>query len=242
MKELISSLDLLRSSCSSDIKEYAHSCHPSLSLFWSYDHLFSTPSPSVSLSTYTCHHSWFFQNLFKITSSFIFDLTLPKAFISIPPWAPTIMVLFRLYCTTNCIISINLKLFDHHTWSSSSVCLEFYPYNSWTEWGPPFINLTSFSVSTLIRSLFLWGPTQFPWPIIVFIDISSHVPSTQVLSYPLKLCFWQNPSTGWKYLCSWSEVASEQLTVTEERHPTPVLLPGKSHGWRSLVGCSPWGR
>ena len=25
-------------------------------------------------------------------------------------------------------------------------------------------------------------------------------------------------------------------------HPTSVLLPGKSHGWRSLVGCSSWGR
>ena len=24
--------------------------------------------------------------------------------------------------------------------------------------------------------------------------------------------------------------------------PTPVLLPRKSHGWRSLEGCSPWGR
>ena len=24
--------------------------------------------------------------------------------------------------------------------------------------------------------------------------------------------------------------------------PTPAFLPGKSHGWRSLVGCSPWGR
>ena len=24
-------------------------------------------------------------------------------------------------------------------------------------------------------------------------------------------------------------------------HPTPVLLPGKSHGRQSLVGCSPWG-
>ena len=24
-------------------------------------------------------------------------------------------------------------------------------------------------------------------------------------------------------------------------HPTPVLLPGESHGQRSLVGCSPWG-
>ena len=23
--------------------------------------------------------------------------------------------------------------------------------------------------------------------------------------------------------------------------PTPVLLPGRSHGRRSLVGCSPWG-
>ena len=26
-----------------------------------------------------------------------------------------------------------------------------------------------------------------------------------------------------------------------QRHPTPVLLPGKSHARRSLVGCSPWG-
>ena len=25
-------------------------------------------------------------------------------------------------------------------------------------------------------------------------------------------------------------------------HPTPVLLPGKSHGQRSLIGYSPWGR
>ena len=24
-------------------------------------------------------------------------------------------------------------------------------------------------------------------------------------------------------------------------HPTAVLLPGKSHGWRSLEGCSLWG-
>ena len=24
-------------------------------------------------------------------------------------------------------------------------------------------------------------------------------------------------------------------------HPTPVLLPGKSHGQRSLIGYSPWG-
>ena len=26
-----------------------------------------------------------------------------------------------------------------------------------------------------------------------------------------------------------------------QQQVTPVLLPRKSHGWRSLVGCSPWG-
>ena len=30
--------------------------------------------------------------------------------------------------------------------------------------------------------------------------------------------------------------------VDRQWHPAPVLLPGKSHGWRSLEGCSPWGR
>jgi len=24
--------------------------------------------------------------------------------------------------------------------------------------------------------------------------------------------------------------------------PTPVFLPGKSHGWRNLAGSGPWGR
>ena len=31
------------------------------------------------------------------------------------------------------------------------------------------------------------------------------------------------------------------LTRRRQWHPTPVLLPGKSHGQRSLVGCSSWG-
>ena len=32
------------------------------------------------------------------------------------------------------------------------------------------------------------------------------------------------------------------MTRRRQWHPTPVLLPGKSHGRRSLVGCRPWGR
>ena len=32
-----------------------------------------------------------------------------------------------------------------------------------------------------------------------------------------------------------------KLVLGRQWHPIPVLLPGKSHGRRSLVGCSPWG-
>ena len=32
------------------------------------------------------------------------------------------------------------------------------------------------------------------------------------------------------------------LSVSSRRQPTPVFMPGKSHGPRSLVGYSPWGR
>ena len=34
----------------------------------------------------------------------------------------------------------------------------------------------------------------------------------------------------------------EGLFWRRQWHPTPVLLLGKSNGWRSWVGCSPWGR
>ena len=43
----------------------------------------------------------------------------------------------------------------------------------------------------------------------------------------------QAPQPGaWLYLV---------LFQRRQWHPTPVLLPGKCHGRRSLVGCSPWG-
>ena len=45
-------------------------------------------------------------------------------------------------------------------------------------------------------------------------------------------------------VCHKNEMITRCVTRIWRRqwHPTPVLLPGKSHGWRSLVGCSPWGR
>ena len=43
-----------------------------------------------------------------------------------------------------------------------------------------------------------------------------------------------NTASEWKLL-------SHVWLFATPWHPTPVLLPGKSHGRRSLVGCSPWG-
>ena len=44
--------------------------------------------------------------------------------------------------------------------------------------------------------------------------------------------------------CEHTGIFIESLDPFRRRQwqPTPVLLPGKSHGQRSLVGCSPWGR
>ena len=40
----------------------------------------------------------------------------------------------------------------------------------------------------------------------------------------------------------WEKGICQGCIRRRQWHSTPVLLPGKSHGWRSLVGCSPWGR
>ena len=59
----------------------------------------------------------------------------------------------------------------------------------------------------------------------------------------------QNYIFWWSNLSILSFVASAfgvSIPSSDNRrghwHPTPVLSPGKSHGWRNLVGCSPWGR
>ena len=44
-------------------------------------------------------------------------------------------------------------------------------------------------------------------------------------------------------LTRWPKYWSSSFSIRRRRwHPTPVLLPGKSHGQRSLVGCGPWDR
>ena len=41
---------------------------------------------------------------------------------------------------------------------------------------------------------------------------------------------------------TWFKPWVGKISWRRKWQPTPVFLPGKSHGWRSLVGYSPWGR
>ena len=45
---------------------------------------------------------------------------------------------------------------------------------------------------------------------------------------------------GWGLFAQISLGETALYTRRRQWHPTPVLLAGRSHGWKSLEGCSPW--
>ena len=87
--------------------------------------------------------------------------------------------------------------------------------------------------------------------------VSVHLQQLVQCSSPTYICLFESNQSFWLHFKfksyfkkSWIqifEIFSDYLfiysSVYQRRqwHPTPVILPGKSHGWRSLVGCSPWG-
>ena len=80
---------------------------------------------------------------------------------------------------------------------------------------------------------------------ICFICSSAHmsVPISQVIP-PMHFPCWCACVCS-LHLCLYFCFVNRFICTIFQRqqwHPTPVLLPGQSHGWRSLVGCSPWGR
>jgi len=48
----------------------------------------------------------------------------------------------------------------------------------------------------------------------------------------------KNPPAMWE---TWVQSLSWEEPLRRDRLPTPVFLPGESHGQRSLVGYSSWG-
>ena len=63
------------------------------------------------------------------------------------------------------------------------------------------------------------------------------------------VCLSRFPSEGWQHFFYWKELGAIiiqwhlpglYLLESSPLCPTPVLVPGRSHGRRSLVGCGPW--
>ena len=92
---------------------------------------------------------------------------------------------------------------------------------------------------------------------LIFPPLALSVPGTQSMDekhwhHLGKEESWASPQTYSFRIYSWTKSPGNLHAHWIEKHcsrgwrrqwhPTPVLLPRKSHGRRSLVGCSPWGR
>ena len=71
---------------------------------------------------------------------------------------------------------------------------------------------------------------------------------TPLITSVVKIPRFFHSLLNWLTLSVWALSAPLALKSTytskfqrRQWQPILVLLPGKSHGWRSLVGCSPWG-
>ena len=71
--------------------------------------------------------------------------------------------------------------------------------------------------------------------------LPSSFPLFSLLIFPTGLCLFLPSFISSN---SWANIYCDPCLNSRRRrwHPTPVLLPGKFHGQRSLVGRSPWGR
>ena len=86
-------------------------------------------------------------------------------------------------------------------------------------------------------------------PTAIFLDLlTNRIAMMLTLLHSPKKTFTMGMSwlTGalWRLYWTWESFPYYVLSLSRRRQwqPTPVLLPGKSHGRRNLVGCSPWGR
>ena len=82
-------------------------------------------------------------------------------------------------------------------------------------------------------------PSVFPFHLIYRLIITRITlcssPSLPLISPTRRWAHWRVASSLSIFVCILTPVRRRQW------HPTPVLLPGKSHGRSSLEGCSPWG-
>ena len=103
--------------------------------------------------------------------------------------------------------------------------------------------MTSLSLFTSMHWRRKWQPTPVflpgesqEWGSLVGCHLWGHTESdmTEVTSSSSRS---SSHHIGASIIYHWLELVFQR----RQWQPTPVLLPGKCHGRRSLVGCSPWG-
>ena len=106
---------------------------------------------------------------------------------------------------------------------SSAMSNSFRPHGLYSPWNSPGQNTFP-------------SPGDLPNP-----QLESRSPALQVDSLPAKpqgKPWGSNPRSATYKVFG---LVSCKPSWRRQWHLIPVLLPGKSRGWRSLVGCSPWG-
>ena len=97
------------------------------------------------------------------------------------------------------------------------------------------------SYHPLYRSSFVYWPSSFCSSIIRWKRLGQAedimMPNFGVIMAP------HSSTLAWKIPWTEEPVRPQSMGSLWRRqwHPTPVFLPGKSHGQRSLLGYSPWG-
>ena len=95
-------------------------------------------------------------------------------------------------------------------------------------------------MSTDWRLHYLWKP-QIWWKFPKYVNGTLSGISTSI-SHPVIIFDIKKTNYKLSYIIQYSvNYMVGKIPWRRKWHPTPVLLPGKSHGWRSLVGYSPWG-
>ena len=83
------------------------------------------------------------------------------------------------------------------------------------------------------------------WTVVLSVLVYRHVNIHMLLGIDVGGEFWDWLKTVGLSFWETAEVLyTVVVTIWQRSHwwPTPVLLNEKSHGRRSLIGCSPWGR
>ena len=123
-------------------------------------------------------------------------------------------------------------------WCHPTISFSVTPF-SYSPWGPKELDMTE-SVNCWVESNFypMSNSALNQWPTVQ--------EQIRIIPFKSKLNQWwqflNEKLSTWLLRCCTFPLGVTSILGKSQWQPTPALLPGKSHGQRSLVDCSPWGR